>query len=86
MKKHLIFSMNGVVMFFEGIAQIQIIYDPGLILIGGGISSQGETLLKYIEPKIHHYLPSDYGIAKIQTTQTKNHAVYSVQSLNSNRI
>ena len=58
----------------EGIAQIQIIYDPGLILIGGGISSQGETLLKYIEPKIHHYLPSDYGIAKIQTTQTKNHA------------
>ena len=41
----------------EGIAQIQIIYDPGLILIGGGISSQGETLLKYIEPKIHHYLP-----------------------------
>lgn len=58
----------------EGIAQIQIIYDPGLILIGGGISSQGETLLKYIEPKIHHYLPSDYGTAKIQTTQTKNHA------------
>ena len=24
----------------KGIAQIQIIYDPGLILIGGGISSQ----------------------------------------------
>ncbi|MBE7354847.1 ROK family protein [Staphylococcus haemolyticus] len=58
----------------EGIAQIQIIYDPSLILIGGGISSQGETLLKYIEPKIHHYLLSDYGIAKIQTTQTENHA------------
>ena len=26
----------------EGIAQIQIIYDPGLILIGGGVSSQGK--------------------------------------------
>ncbi|MCQ9279468.1 ROK family protein [Staphylococcus borealis] len=58
----------------EGIAQIQIMYDPSLILIGGGISSQGNTLLKYIEPKIHHYLPSDYGIAKLQTTQTENHA------------
>lgn len=58
----------------EGIAQIQIIYDPGLILIGGGISSQGATLLKYIEPKIHHYLPSDYGIARLQTTKTENHA------------
>lgn len=36
----------------EGIAQIQIVYDPGLILIGGGISSQGEKLLKYITPKL----------------------------------
>ncbi|PNZ24332.1 ROK family protein [Staphylococcus petrasii] len=58
----------------EGIAQIQIIYDPGLILIGGGISSQGDKLLKYIEPKIHNYLPSDYGIARLQTTKTENHA------------
>lgn len=58
----------------EGIAQIQIIYDPGLILIGGGISSQGDKLLKYIEPKIHNYLPNDYGIARLQTTKTENHA------------
>lgn len=58
----------------EGIAQIQIMYDPDLILIGGGISSQGQTLISYIEPKIHHYLPEDYGIAKIQTTKTENHA------------
>lgn len=58
----------------EGIAQIQIMYDPGLILIGGGISAQGETLLKYIEPKIHDFLPPDYGIARLQTTQTENNA------------
>lgn len=58
----------------EGLAQIQIVYDPGLILIGGGISSQGNTLLKYIEPKIHNYLPNDYGIARLQTTQLENHA------------
>lgn len=58
----------------EGIAQIQIVYDPGLILIGGGISSQGEKLLKYIIPKIEEYLPPNYGHATIQTTKTKNHA------------
>ncbi|PHK49659.1 ROK family protein [Staphylococcus edaphicus] len=58
----------------EGIAQIQIIYDPGLILIGGGISSQGQNLLNYIIPKIPFFLPPEYGHADIQTTQTKNHA------------
>ncbi|MGW7886697.1 ROK family protein [Staphylococcus xylosus] len=58
----------------EGIAQIQIIYDPGLILIGGGISSQGEKLLKYITPKLEEFLPSNYGHAPVQTAQTQNHA------------
>ncbi|MCG3402129.1 ROK family protein [Staphylococcus massiliensis] len=58
----------------EGIAQIQIIYDPSLILIGGGISSQGEHLLKYIRPKVHHYLPQDYDIAPLKTTRSKNDA------------
>ncbi|MGW7777484.1 ROK family protein [Staphylococcus xylosus] len=58
----------------EGIAQIQIIYDPGLILIGGGISSQDEKLLKYITPKLEEFLPSNYGHAPVQTTQTQNHA------------
>ncbi|MGX0372724.1 ROK family protein [Staphylococcus cohnii] len=58
----------------EGIAQIQIIYDPGLILIGGGVSSQGQNLLKYIVPKVEHYLPEQYGHAHIQTSRTQNHA------------
>lgn len=58
----------------EGIAQIQIIYDPDLILIGGGISSQGDRLIQYIEPHIQHYLPHGYGGARLQTTRTKNHA------------
>lgn len=58
----------------EGIAQIQIIYDPGLILIGGGVSSQGQNLLKYIIPKVALYLPVQYGHASIQTTRTQNHA------------
>ncbi|EHY93386.1 putative ROK family protein [Staphylococcus saprophyticus subsp. saprophyticus KACC 16562] len=47
----------------EGLAQIQIIYDPGLILIGGGISAQDQTLLKYIVPKIQNFLPPEYGHA-----------------------
>ncbi|PTK40177.1 ROK family protein, partial [Staphylococcus nepalensis] len=58
----------------EGIAQIQIIYDPGLILSGGGISSQSENLIQYIEPKINQFLPPNYGHAPIQTTKTENHA------------
>lgn len=58
----------------EGIAQLQIIYDPGLILIGGGISSQGENLIRYIEPKLNQFLPPNYGHARLQTTQTKNNA------------
>lgn len=58
----------------EGIAQIQIIYDPGLILIGGGISAQGDKLIKYIEPKVANYLPADYKYAPIRTTKSKNDA------------
>lgn len=58
----------------EGIAQLQIIYDPELILIGGGISSQKDKLLKYIKPKIHYYLPPHYGIARLQTTRNGNNA------------
>ena len=58
----------------DGIAQIQILYDPELILIGGGISSQGERLLRYITPKVAHYLPPEYGHARIQTMQTQNDA------------
>lgn len=58
----------------EGIAQIQIMYDPGLILIGGGISAQGENLIQYIDPKIDLFLPPNYQHARLKTTKTKNHA------------
>lgn len=58
----------------EGLAQIQIMYDPGLILIGGGISTQGNQLLKYITPKINQFLPHQFGHAPIQTVRSENHA------------
>lgn len=58
----------------EGIAQIQIIYDPDVILIGGAISAQGENLLNYIVPKLEFFLPHHYGHAQIQTTLSLNNA------------
>lgn len=58
----------------EGIAQIQILYDPGIILIGGGISAQKDKLLEFILPHINSYLPQNYGHAEIQTMNTQNNA------------
>lgn len=58
----------------EGIAQIQIIYDPDVILIGGAISAQGDNLLNYIVPKLECYLPHNYGHAQIQTALSLNNA------------
>ncbi|EYF26313.1 hypothetical protein V354_01216, partial [Staphylococcus aureus H59303_080912] len=38
------------------------------------VSEQGDNLIKYIEPKVAHYLPKDYVYAPIQTTKSKNDA------------
>ncbi|WP_323704062.1 ROK family protein [Mammaliicoccus sp. Dog046] len=56
----------------EGIAQIQIIFDPEIILIGGGISQQRENLISFIEPFIDDFLPEAYGHATITTTSKGN--------------
>ncbi|KMS01440.1 N-acetylmannosamine kinase, partial [Staphylococcus aureus] len=58
----------------EGFGQIQVRYYPGCMLIGGGISEQGDKLIKYIEPKVAPYLSKDYVYAPIQTTKSKNDA------------
>ncbi|ARJ50439.1 ROK family protein [Staphylococcus lutrae] len=58
----------------RGIAEIQIIYDPEIIIIGGGVSAQGPRLLQYIVPALQNYLPDDYGYAKIEVAQLQNHA------------
>lgn|SRR5690625_1451715 len=58
----------------EGIAQIILIIDPRLILIGGGISEQGNFLIKHIQKYIHHFLPQDFYKTKINTTKLKNDA------------
>ena len=58
----------------RGMAEIQIIYDPAEIVIGGGISAQGEQLLKWIVPHVAKYLPEDYGHALIRTAKLQNNA------------
>lgn len=58
----------------EGVAQIQLLYDPALILIGGGISAQGDQLLQYIVPYVSYFLPANYEHAPIQTTHALNNA------------
>ncbi|WP_086428159.1 ROK family protein [Staphylococcus cornubiensis] len=58
----------------RGIAEIQIVYDPEIIIIGGGVSAQGDVLLSYILPELKKYLPHDYGHAKVEVAQLQNHA------------
>ncbi|UEX90548.1 ROK family protein [Staphylococcus ratti] len=58
----------------RGIAEIQIMYDPKVIIIGGGISQQGQALLDYICPYVQVFLPPHYGGAKIETARLQNHA------------
>lgn len=58
----------------RGIAEVQIIYDPEIIIIGGGVSAQGDHLLQYILPELKNYLPQDYGHAKVEVAQLQNHA------------
>ncbi|UXR71351.1 ROK family protein [Staphylococcus sp. IVB6240] len=58
----------------RGIAEIQIMYDPQEIIIGGGISAQGDRLLNLIVPQVKKYLPKDYGHAEISVAQLQNNA------------
>ncbi|QLK86653.1 ROK family protein [Staphylococcus sp. 17KM0847] len=58
----------------RGIAEIQIMYDPDWIIIGGGVSAQGTQLLQWIEPQIAKYLPQHYGYAQIKTAKLQNNA------------
>ncbi|MCE5153955.1 ROK family protein [Staphylococcus hyicus] len=58
----------------RGIAEVQIMFDPECVIIGGGISQQQHALLKYIQPHVKAYLPPHYGCAKIETAQLQNDA------------
>ncbi|MBI5974615.1 ROK family protein [Staphylococcus canis] len=58
----------------RGIAQVQLMYDPSEIIIGGGISAQQERLLQYIVPNLGNYLPSGYGHATVRCARLNNDA------------
>ena len=58
----------------EGLAQIIIILDPKLLLIGGGISKQGDILLEKIEQHIDLFLPENYRQTEMKCTTLGNDA------------
>lgn len=58
----------------EGLAQIIIIVDPKLLLIGGGISQQGDFLLDKIAKYMDHFLPEDFSQTELRCTALGNDA------------
>lgn len=53
----------------SGIADIVNILNPQAIILGGGISAQGDFLLKLLEPRVQSFLPSGFKVdIKIATT------------------
>lgn len=60
-----------------GIAQIILIADPACIVIGGGVSAQGDFLLNQIKQHIPRYLPNDFMKTELKmATQQNNAALY----------
>lgn len=58
----------------RGIAQIILIIDPERIIIGGGISAQGDYLLKVIEEEVQRHLPPNFMKTKLSIAKEKNDA------------
>lgn len=57
-----------------GLAQIILLIDPKLIIIGGGVSQQGEFLLQMIEKHIKIFLPNAFMKTEIKIAQLYNNA------------
>lgn len=58
----------------EGLAQIIIIVDPQLLLVGGGISQQGDFLLEKITRYIDYFLPKNFSQTTLKCTSLGNDA------------
>ena len=58
----------------EGLAQIIILFDPGYLIIGGGISQQGDFLLNTIEKHIESFLPPDFLKTELKIAELFNDA------------
>jgi glucokinase len=58
-----------------GLVDIICLLDPGLIIIGGGVSSQGDFLIQQIEKKLSLFLPEAFqNLTTIKTAENGNHA------------
>ncbi|MBU5211522.1 ROK family protein [Bacillus sp. Gen3] len=58
----------------KGIAQIILLIDPKCIVIGGGISRQGDYLLHHIEKQLQLFLPTDFLKTELKIAQLYNDA------------
>lgn len=58
----------------QGLAQIIIMIDPKCIIIGGGISAQGDFLIQLIQKQVPQFLPNDFLKTEIKVAQLFNDA------------
>ena len=67
---------NYIVYLAEGLANIVNIFQPGVIAIGGGVSKEGEYLLRPLREKVRELTYSGYGLeeGKIVAAQMGNDA------------
>lgn len=59
----------------KGIADIICVLDPGLVIIGGGVSSQKDYLIEKLQEKLPHFLPEGFlDHTLLKTAKCGNHA------------
>ncbi len=58
----------------KGLAQIILITDPKCILIGGGVSAQGDYLLKQIQNQLEVFLPDNFLKTELKIAELFNDA------------
>lgn len=58
----------------KGISNIILLLDPSYIIIGGGVSAQGDFLLKHIKDKIGAFLPKGFLKTEITIAKLANDA------------
>ncbi|EFM08764.1 ROK family protein [Paenibacillus curdlanolyticus YK9] len=58
----------------RGLAEITLVADPAMIVIGGAVSEQKEFLLDFIRAHLNRYVPAQFGHAPLVAAQLGNRA------------
>ncbi len=58
----------------RGIANVTVLADPALIVIGGGVSEQGDSLLDKLKARVPDYLPPGFSPAELTAARLGNKA------------